>query len=153
MKHTLPLLACAALVVLQTGCMSSPITASAKPMGYAQWSLLGLGGAAGALAGQSLNDSWGAPAGAALAVAGTAAYLQHASQREAQLVAEAKEEARREERAKLMQSYWVEASGSDYVGHASNLERDVRYDAGVYDGVHYETRSLPRQLYFQEPPR
>lgn len=153
MKNTLTLLSLVAILFAQTGCMSSPISVGSKPMSYPEWAIMGLGAAGGAAIGQNLQDDWGAPIGAAVAMAGTAAYLQHQSQREAQLVAEAKEEARREERAKLMQDYWIEASGQDGVGTWRGAERDVRYDAGVYDGIAYESRNISRQFYFQEPPR
>ncbi len=147
-------IALTALLVLQAGCMSSPVAAPAAAMTFSDWSMLGLGTAAGAALGNSMDGNIGAPIGAAVAVAGTAAYLEHQGKQQAQLVAEAKEEARREERAILMRDYWSEATGADYVDGAwKGNERDVRYDAGVYDGLHYENRVLPRQLYFQESPR
>lgn len=154
MKNTLLFLTLLGIIFSQTGCMSSPISVgTGRPMSYPEWAILGLGAAGGAAVGQNIQDDWGAPIGAAVAMAGTAAYLKYNDHREAQLVAEAKEEARREERAKLMQDYWLEASGSDSVGSWRGSERDVRYDAGVYDGIAYERRDIPRQFYFQEPPR
>jgi hypothetical protein len=144
------------IVAFQTGCMSSPVSpglATPAASSFPEWALLGLGTAGGAAVGQSIQDSWGAPVGAAVALAGTAAYLQYQNDQKRQLVAEAKEEARREERAKLMQDYWIEATGQDSLGNWRGNERDVRYDAGVYDGIAYERRDLSRPLYFQEPPR
>jgi hypothetical protein len=157
MKNPLPIL-CALLLLpalfLQSGCMSSPVSAGSSSMGFPEWALLGLGAAGGATIGEhAFGSPLGAPVGAAVGMAGTAAYMKYNNDREAQLVAEAKEEARREERAKLMQSYWTEASGSDSVDNWRGNERDVRYDAGVYDGINYERREIPRQIYFQEPPR
>lgn len=156
MKNPLPLLsALAAVALLQVGCgMTSPIQTAANPLTTPDWGLLGAATATGAYLGdQTIGSTWGGPIGAATAMVGAQAYLNHANQRESQIVAEAKEEARREERAKLMQDYWLEASGQDYVGSWTGCQRDVRYDAGVYDGISYERRELPRQLYFQEPPR
>ncbi len=154
MKHY-PLTICAlvALLIAQTGCMSSPVAVAGSPTSYPNLALMGLGAAGGAIIGQDLDDSFGAPIGAAVALAGTAAYLKYRDDYEAKLVAEAKEEARREERAKLMQDFWIDATGSDSVGSWKGSERDVRYDAGVYDGIAYERRNLSRELYFQEPPR
>ncbi len=153
MKNTLFILALVGLIIGQTGCMSSPISATQRPLSYPEWAVLGIGTAAGAAVGQNIDDTWGGPVGAAIGMAGTAAFLKYSNEREAQLVAEAKEEARREERGKLMQDYWLEASGSDSVGSWRGSERDVRYDAGIYDGIAYERREIPRQIYFQEPPR
>lgn len=140
-------------MIFQTGCMSSPLSVQSQPLGFSQWALMGLGAAGGAAVGQGIDDTWGAPVGAAVALAGTAAYLKYTNEREARLVAEAKEEARREERGKLMQDYWLEASGSDSLGSWRGSERDIRYDAGIYDGIAFERRDLTRQVYFQEPPR
>ena len=155
MKHqTLVICALFAALAFQSGCMSSPITATAPSMGYPEWALLGLGAAGGAGLGElAMGNTYGGMVGGALGLLGTQTYLSHVNNQQAQIVAEAKEEARREERAKLMQDYWTEASGTDYVGHGKNGTRDVRYDAGVYDGVAYERRDLPRQIFFQEPPR
>jgi uncharacterized membrane protein YebE (DUF533 family) len=156
MKHQIPIICTLlAALALQSGCMSSPISAASSSMSYPEWAMLGLGTAGGALIGEeAFNAKWAAPAGAAVGMIGTQAYLNYSDKHEAQLVAEAKEEARREERAKLMQDYWVEQSGSDSVdSYWKNGQRDVRYDAGVYDGVGYGMRELPRQVYFQEPPR
>jgi len=52
-----------------------------------------------------------------------------------------------------MRDYWHEATGAQYAGDYTGVERDIRYDAGIYDGVRYESRSLPRQLFLQEPAR
>jgi|GEM_PF-2455806 hypothetical protein len=149
------LCALVAMTLLQSGCMSSPISAASSSMSYPEWAMMGLGTAGGALIGEeAFNAKWAAPAGAAVGMLGTQAYLNYTDKHEAQLVAEAKEEARREERAKLMQDYWIEQTGADSVdSHWKGGERDVRYDAGVYDGVAYGTRELPRQIYFQEAPR
>jgi len=154
MKHNLLILcAITAILALQTGCASSPIALAGSPTSYPNLAIMGLGAAGGAIVGQGLDDKLGAPIGAAVALAGTAAYLKYRDDYEAKLVAEAKEEARREERAKLMQDYWVDATGADSVGSWRGSERDVRYDAGIYDGIAYQRRNLPRDLYFQEPPR
>jgi len=153
MKIKLLVPALLSIAMMQVGCMSSPVTVSPSPTTSVDVAMMGLGSIGGALIGQSFDDTWGAPLGAAVGVAGTSAYIKHAKEREAKLVAEAKEEARREERAILMRDYWYEATGAEYVGDYSGVERDVRYEAGVYDGVRYETRNLPRQLYLQEPAR
>jgi hypothetical protein len=153
MKKTLTLLSLVAMALAQTGCMSSPVAAASSPFSAAEWSVIGLGTAASAAIGNSMDSSIGGPIGAAVGLAGTAAVLQSQDQKNAQIVAEAKEEARREERAIVMRDYWNAAQGSDSVGLGSGYERDVRYDAGVYDGISYENRALTRQFYLQEATR
>jgi len=69
---------------------SSPISVSPAPTSGLDVAMVGLGSLGGALVGQGLDDTWGAPLGAAVGVAGTSAYIQHTKKREAQLVAEAK---------------------------------------------------------------
>ena len=153
MKNTLLILPLLAALVLARGCASSPVAAGASPMGMASWALVGAGAAGGSAIGNSIDSNLGGPIGAAVGMTAAAAAVKYHDHYQAQLVAEAKEEARREERAKLMQDYWLEASGSDSLGSWRGAERDIRYDAGVYDGIAFERRDLTRQIYFQEPPR
>jgi hypothetical protein len=150
MKTTSQML-CAALLAVSVffaGCASSPIAANAAPLGLASWGLMSAATAGGSIVGDSLDSNIGGPVGAAVGLGAAATAIHYHNKYQAQLLAEAKEEARREERAKLMQDYWLEASGSDSVGSWRGAERDIRYDAGVYDGIAYERRDLPRQTHY-----
>lgn len=136
---------------LFAGCSSSPYQAKPQKRTTAgEVAVLGAGTAAGYAIGKAVGGDEGALIGAGVGLVGTAVasnLVQNARERE---LAEAMEQARREERLKVMNEYWkgraIEGRRPD--GSASEPSeisptRQMDYPAGNYNGVEYAPRTLP----------
>jgi uncharacterized protein YcfJ len=103
---------------------------------------LGAGGAAGALIGDKLGRGTGALIGGAAGLAGAALIHNAVASSDDQKTAEVVEQARRQERLKIMQDYWLDhtlSAGRETSGQAGNAPL-LEYPAGTYSGILFAPR-------------
>lgn len=138
-----------ALSALLSGCMTTrPNTAPSERISAGNALTLAAGTAGGALIGNAVGGKKGAVIGAGVGMAATVIGTNVLGSRRDAEIEEAKEEARREERIKVMNAYWKEKSidaqrtRDDSNGNAEKKpSKTTEYPAGVYDGVDYAARS------------
>jgi hypothetical protein len=136
-----------AVLTLLVGCAAatSPIaaTSAAGPqVTLGEAAELGAGGAAGALIGDKLGGGTGALIGGAAGLAGAALIHNAVASSDDQKTSEAVEQARRQERLKIMQDYWREQTLSarrETSGQAGNAPL-LEYPAGTYSGLLFAPR-------------
>ena len=140
----------AAIALLSlTGCVSNrPNPAPHESIGVGKTVTLAAGTAAGVAIGNELGGKKGAIIGGVVGLAGTAIASNVLADRRNNELEEAKEQARREERVKVMNAYWKEkaidakkASDSDKAKVHAAATQPTQYPAGTYDGVEYATRT------------
>jgi hypothetical protein len=138
--------------ILSGGCAfpTSPVPAPPDAGDTGRVALLGAGAAAGAILGDRLDGRAGAVAGGAAGLAGAALVER------AQTTAsgrEAVEQARREERIKIMQEYWRDRtlSARPEPGGAP-AAAPLEYPAGTYSGINFGPR-LAADPSLAEPDR
>lgn len=134
-----------------TGCVSTrPNPAPHETIGVGKTVTLAAGTVAGAAIGHELGGRNGAIVGSVVGLAGTAVASNVLSNRRNSEIEEAKEQARREERVKVMNAYWKEkaidakkaSSETDKEKGRTAATQQTQYPAGVYDGVEYAPRTL-----------
>ena len=119
---------------------SAPAAGSEVTLGEA--ATLATGGIAGAAIGDKLGGGTGALIGGAAGLAGAALIHNAIVSADDQKTAEAIEQARRQERLKIMQDYWrdqtlsAQRETSGGLSHAPLLE----YPAGTYSGLIFASR-------------
>lgn len=123
---------------------------AAGHIGIGQVAALGAATAAGAVVGDTMGGNSGAMIGGAAGLAGMAFLNNRAASASDQ---EAAEQARRDERQKIMQQYWQEhAANPRDSGAGPESQAALPYPAGTYGGL----RFAPRQAadpFLSEPPR
>ncbi len=125
-----------ATALLLAGCASGPPGPAPSP---GQVAGLGAGAAAGAWLGDKVAGTTGAVIGAAAGLGG-AAWLENRAAGDA--ANEAVEQARREERQRIMRQYWYDQTQAPRdPGGAEPPDRPLlHYPAGAYDGLNFGAR-------------
>lgn len=121
---------------LQSRALSPTVT----PM---QVATLGLGGVTGALIGEKLAGDTGALVGSATGLAAAALLHNAGASASDRRLAEIIEQARREERLRIMQEYWrdrTKADKSPKTGPSLRAPAPLHYPAGTYSGVNFAPR-------------
>ena len=154
----LPIALTAALLLLD-GCASPTSPVASAPAAGSQVTLgeaaeLGVGGAAGAVIGDKLGGGTGALIGGAAGLAGAALIHNAVASTDDQKTAEAVEQARRQERLKIMQDYWRDQTLSAGPAAAVGSDRTplLNYPAGTYSGILFAPR-LATEPTLAEPVR
>lgn len=133
-----------------TGCASSSLTPShGNRISAGQAGTVLAGTAAGAAVGNEIGGTKGAVIGGAVGAIGTVvAYNAYTDQKNAE-IEKAKEQARREERVRIMKEWWKQhAIDAQNEGEpkpstpTTTKQPTVTYPAGSYDGVDYVTRQV-----------
>jgi len=107
---------------------------------------MGLATAATAAAGAMIDKKHpveGAAIGAVTGLLASAVVTNSQSDKEAELIAEAREQGRREERVAVMRRYWEEKTTSlkdDGASVTTNGKQVIQYPAGTYEGIRYAPR-------------
>ena len=130
--------------VLAGGCAlpTSPLETRARSVSPGQVATLGVGTAAGAVIGKEIGGNTGAVIGGATGLVASALTYNTATASADQRAAELIEQARREERLKIMQDYWYDQTlsprreATGVIAQASLLN----YPAGTYDGIRFAPR-------------
>jgi hypothetical protein len=138
--------------ILNGGCAfpTSPVPLAPDFGDAGQIALLGAGAAAGAILGDRLDGRTGAMAGGAAGLAGSA-LIERAQTAAAS--GEAVEQARREERIKIMQEYWRDRTLSARPDPgAAPAAAPLEYPAGTYSGINFGPR-LAADSSLAEPDR
>ncbi len=121
---------------------TSPLYIRTRTVTPGQIATLGVGTAAGAAIGKEIGGDKGAVLGGATGLIASALAYNTATASADQRVAEVTEQARREERLKIMQDYWFDQTlspkreSSGIVAAAPLLN----YPAGTYDGISFAPR-------------
>lgn len=142
MRHT-PFLCM--LAGLLGGCAypTSPVSSSSPgSLSLGQVATLGAGTAAGAVIGDKLGGNTGALIGGAAGLAGTAIVSNVIHSSASHDSAEAVEQARREERLKILQDYWTDKTLSAQADAATGAQAPelLAYPAGIYSGIRFAPR-------------
>jgi hypothetical protein len=135
------------VLTLLAGCATATSPVASMPAAGSQVTLgeaaeLGAGGAAGALIGDKLGGGTGALIGGAAGLAGAALIHNAVASSGDQKTAEVVEQARRQERLKIMQDYWLDhtlSAGRETSGQAGNAPL-LEYPAGTYSGILFAPR-------------
>ena len=122
---------------------TSPVSSSSQgSLSLGQVATLGAGTAAGAVLGDKLGGNIGAVIGGAAGLAGTAIVSNAVHANASKHSAEAAEEARREERLKILQDYWNDKTLSSQADAATGAQAPelLPYPAGIYSGIRFAPR-------------
>lgn len=140
--HTRIILCMVALSL--TGCAipTSPLETRSRSVSAGQVATLGIGTAAGAAIGKEIGGNSGAVIGGATGLIASALAYNTATASADQRIAEVAEQARREERLKIMQDYWYDQTlspkrESTGIVAATPL---LNYPAGTYEGIRFAPR-------------
>lgn len=136
------------LVIFTGGCAlpSSPLETRQRSLTTGQVATVGLGAAAGAIAGKQIGGDTGALIGGATGLVGSALIHNAVAAKAEQDNAERAEQVRREERLKIMQDYWYDQTLAANAGGGPGQispEPLLRYPAGYYEGVRFAPRLAP----------
>jgi len=126
---------------------TSPVapSTSTNPVTLGDVATLGAGTAAGAVIGEKLGGSTGALVGGATGLAAATLIRNGANSATDASIAEAVEQARREERLKIMQDYWEDQTLGPKMEPSGKLSAVplLSYPAGSYSGVNFGPRLAP----------
>lgn len=133
-----------AAAIFLSGCAipTSPLETRSRSVSAGQVATLGIGTAAGAAIGKEIGGNSGAVIGGATGLVASALAYNTAAASSDQRVAEVAEQARREERLKIMQDYWYDQTLSPKRESTSIVAATplLNYPAGTYDGIRYAPR-------------
>ena len=132
------------LVVFAGGCAmpTSPLDTRSRTVTPGQVATIGVGTTAGAVIGKEIGGNTGAVIGGATGLLASALAYDAATTTADQRAAELAEQARREERLKIMQDYWFDqtlsakSEPSALVAHGPLLN----YSAGTYGDIRFTPR-------------
>ncbi len=106
---------------------------------------MGASTAAGAVIGKEVGGNTGAVIGGATGLVASALAYNAATTTADKRAAELAEQARREERLKIMQDYWFDQtlSAKAELGALAAHAPLLNYPAGTYDGIRFAPRQAP----------
>lgn len=135
-------------VLLLTGCVSgrSPVSASSRnPTTAKEVAIIGGSTVAGGLIGHTITgDDTGTAIGAGFGLVGGAVANNLLEKKQAQREAELLEQGRREERARILDEYWLaDRLQTQVSGNSGSYFPDtqVQYEGGIYEGINVAPRS------------
>lgn len=148
-------------LVFVSGCVTSPIDSGAQSSALSPGSLVAMavgGGAGGLIGNQIAPGGLGAAVGTGVGMIGAAALVQASAQYNARQKAEAYERGKRSARVEVMEQYWYDQTSSydpkaGKSADSSRPTRDIKYDAGVYEGVKLDQNFRPVPVGPYEPVR